>query len=489
MRILFIQDFPMESFGIMHTSSLLKQDNHHCDVLIETNVNRIITYMKHRYFDIIAFYAMDFLSYYSAFFEKYHWVLKVSKEIKKNFNCKILVNGPITSFYPEIINNQQIDFICIGENEYAIKEMLDNLDENKKINKIKNLWVRENNKVYKNEVRPLIKNLDDLPFPDRELYYSKYNYLKNWSLKRFLSGRGCPFVCSFCHNSVLKNIYRNKEDHIRKKSPEKFTEEILLVKDRWKMKTVGFSDDIFTLNRGWLNKFLDLYKKEINIPFVCNTHPNTINEKELVSLKKAGCYGLMIGIETGNERLRNNILNKKISNTQIIKISKLIKKYNMKLMTFNISGLPGESIDNAFETIKLNIKIKTNYCYCSLLQYFPQTKISEYMINKSNQKNKFTGNNTFNYQNFYFKSKYENQLSNLSQLFYIAVKNPKLMPLIKSIIKLPNNGLFNTIGLFDYGYNIMKFFRINKLSILIFFYLVTTLRHNRIKSYAVSVKK
>ena len=465
MRILFIQNTPIESFGVMYISSILKQNNHYCDVLIENDINNIIDYMKHKSFDVVAFSVMSFM---------HNWVLKVSKKIKEKYGCRIIIGGPHVTFYPEVIKNDQIDFICRGESEYAISELINRIEEDKPTNKIKNVWVKQKRKIYKNPLRDLIGDLDQLPFPDRDIYYKKYSHLKNWSVKRFISGRGCPFNCSFCHNHLLRNIYRNKGNYIRKRSPENLIEEISLVEDKYRMKTISFSDDIFTLNKKWLSKFLDLYKKELDVPFICNTHPHTINKKEIIHLKKAGCYGLMMGIETGNEKSRKTILNKQISNHQIIKTASLIKEQNIKLLTFNMLGLPGETLKNTFETIKFNIKIKADYCYSGILQPLPKTKIAEYAIKNNYLNNNFSLCDAIDNQGIYFKSKYKKEIDNLSNMFYIAVKNPQLIPLVKYLIKLPSHKLFEKIGRLSYWYNVIKFYRLGKLPSLCF-YLNSTL--------------
>ena len=460
MKILFLQNTPIESFGTMYVSSILKQNDHYCDVLIESNINKILDYMKNKSFDIVAFSAMSFM---------HNWILDVSKKIKQDYRCKIIIGGPHATFYPEIINNWQVDFVCRGEGEYAMVELINKIEEDKPTNKIKNVWIKQNKTIYKNPLRNLIKDLDQLPFPDREIYYKKYHLLKNLNAKRFLSGRGCPFNCSFCHNPILKNLYRNKGDYIRQRSPENLIEEILLIKGKYRMKTISFSDDIFTQNKKWLNKFLNLYKMEVGIPFICNTHPHTISKKEIIHLKNSGCYGLMMGVETGNEELRKKVLNKNILNSQIMKTATLIKKHNMNLLTFNMLGLPGETLENAFETIKFNIKIKADYCYSGILQPFPKTKIVESAIKNNYLNSNFSLCNTINNQGVYFKSKYKKGMSNLNNMFYIAVKNPQLIPLVKHLIKLPSNKLFETIGVLSYGYNVMRFYRLGKLPALRFY--------------------
>ena len=169
MRILFIQNTPIESFGVMYISALLKMHNHYCDVLIESNINKIMGYIKHKPFDVVAFSAMSFM---------HNWILELDKNIKEKYGCNIVVGGPHATFYPDIINNEQIDFVCIGESEYAMLELIDSLEENKPTNKIKNIFANQNKKIYKNPLRNLIEDLDQLPFPNRDIYYNKYPILK-----------------------------------------------------------------------------------------------------------------------------------------------------------------------------------------------------------------------------------------------------------------------------------------------------------------------
>ena len=197
----------------------------------------------------------------------------------------------------------------------------------------------------------------------------------------------------------------------------------------------------------------------------------------------------MMGIETGSEKLRKGVLNKQISNNQIIKTAGLIKKQDIDLLTFNMFGLPGETLENAFETIKLNIKIKADYCYSNVLQPFPKTKITEYAIKNNYLNSNFGLCDAINNQGVYFKSKYKKQLSNLSNIFYIAVKIPKILLLVKYLTKLPsNNKLFEKIYTLSYGYNVVKFYRMDKLPALQF-YLVNNLGSNAIKNHLVLAKK
>ena len=179
------------------------------------------------------------------------------------------------------------------------------LESGAHITDIKNFWIKDNGLVHKNNVRPLIQNLDDLPFPDRELLYGKDTYLRESKIKRFLSNRGCPFNCTYCFNRAYKEIYKG-DKIIRWRSVENLISEINEVKSRYPLELVRFIDDVFILPPvTWLEKFARLYKKEINLPFVCNLQVKIVTEDKIRLLKEAGCTAVYMAIEAGNDSMRN----------------------------------------------------------------------------------------------------------------------------------------------------------------------------------------
>ena len=106
----------------------------------------------------------------------YPVILKQCRKIKKKFRIPVILGGVHPTICPEIIHEESIDVVCRGEGEYAFLELLNNMEKGKDITKIKNMWVKKGNQIYKNDMRSLIENLDELPFPDRDIYYKKYSY-------------------------------------------------------------------------------------------------------------------------------------------------------------------------------------------------------------------------------------------------------------------------------------------------------------------------
>lgn len=387
--------------------------------------------------DIVAFSSMT---------GPHQWDLWTASQIKKHFNLLTIFGGPHPTFFPEMINHPVVDIVCRGEGEQATLELLNCLDKNQPFSHIQNLWFKKDGSVQKNQVRPLIEDLDQIPFVDRELYYQEAPLLKDLPFKRFMTGRGCLYNCTYCFNHALRKLYLGKGKYIRKRSVENVLNEIKQVKEKYKLKVVRFSDDTFILDINWLEEFSQRYKKEIGLPFSALGRPNEINERVVKALKEAGCFYLYFGIESGNQKIRNQVLKRNVSDEQIFQAAGLCKKYGLKFGTYNMIGMPGETLDQAFETIKINNLIKADASTCNVLEPYPGTEIAAYaqelgVLDKN-----------FNVDNFDpagahspLKQPQIKEIENLQKFFYLACKYPWTIPIIKKLIKLPSNFIFDFI--------------------------------------------
>lgn len=380
--------------------------------------------------DIVAFSVMS---------GQHQWALETAADIKKKKKALTVFGGPHPTFFPGIINHPGVDVVCCGEGESAMLDLADAYDKGRDYSNIPNLSVKTANGIKHNKVRPLIGNLDSLPFFDRDLYYNKYKLIRDNPLKVFIASRGCPFSCSFCFNERLREIYSDDTSHVRFYSPRRFIDEIKYVQTRYGMESIYFNDDIFALDKKWVKEFTAIYRDEIKKPFVCSANVHTLDEEIIRLLKGAGCHAVSFGIETGNEKLRFELLNKNITNIQIKNIASLFKKHRLKFITFNTLGLPGETIENALETIKLNIAIGADYPRSSFLTPYPGTKIAE----RFKDKIKINDIDCMSQQmEISFEVPKPKELKNLHYFFQTAVKFPHAIWAIKRLITLPPNALF-----------------------------------------------
>jgi len=148
------------------------------------------------------------------------------------------------------------------------------------------------------------------------------------------------------------------------------------------MKFIFFADDLFAYDIKWLENFAEKYKKEIDISFICTCRADRLTEEVVKCLAKAGCHSVTFGVETGNEKLRNTILNKKITDEQLANAGKLLTKYGIEYQTSNMFGLPGETFEDGLKTIDLNIKIGAKFTMSAIFLPFPKTKLADLCIEK-----------------------------------------------------------------------------------------------------------
>jgi len=382
MKVLFAYK-NTESLGIEYISSVLKKSGHKTDLIFDpgagdveykfNTVSRLFNFeekilLKLKRFspDIIAFSSMTNL---------FPWVRRFSRIIKENYDIPVLVGGLHPTIAPlETINCKYIDFICRGEGEYATLELINKLEIGKEINNIQNIWVKNNGRIFKNELRPLINNLDELPFPDKDLFFKYGAFSKRYYI---MAARGCPYECSYCYNKQLKELCSSSKDYYRLRSVENLLKELKWALKRYKYKKIYFYDDIFGLNIKWLREFADKYKKEINKPYKCLIRPQNLTKEKLSLLKKSGCQEIDVGLESGNERVRKEILNRNISNKEMYRNLYLIKNSGIDFSTLNIIGNPTESIEEIMDTFKMNYKIRPKGALFHILYPFPNTLIYE----------------------------------------------------------------------------------------------------------------
>lgn len=307
--------------------------------------------------------------------------IDITKKIKKLApNIPLFVGGIHPTLNPSCINDLFVDGICIGEGEYAFAELVNKIDNNEKYINVKNFWFKKNNRIIKNNQRELIKNLDDLPDPD-------YLIFRKYKKPRFIFTRGCPFGCSYCCNNALIKKFKGLGQYVRFQSVEKSINQIIKITEKIDFKHFVIDDDTFTLNKKWV---IDFCKKMMNInkTFECNVRIETVDSEILKWLKKAGCEMIKVGIESGDEDIRKNILNRHMTNQKIIETFNAAKKFGLKTFSFNMVGIPEESEKNIMKTVELNRQIQPDKVQVSIFYPYPGTDLGDYCVKQGYITNK-----------------------------------------------------------------------------------------------------
>lgn len=435
MKILLIYNYNFfEPLGLMTLSAFLKEHGYECHFLDLKLEKHFETRIREIGPDIIG---------YSVITGHHRFYQQLNLQLKQKFSFFAVFGGPHCTFFPDFIQEDGVDAICRGEGEFPLLELSENLSTGKDITGIKNLWVKKEGMIYRNEMRDLIEDLDIIPPPDREMLGQYPSYRKK-HMRFAISGRGCPYQCTYCFNHAFNELYKGKGRLIRKRSVGHFVEELRQIKLKYKPKRFKFWDDIFILDKKWISDFCQLYKKEVGLPFRIYARVDLLDEETVKNLAEAGCILVEFGIESGNDYVRNKILKRNISNEQIISASHLLIKYKIIPMGLSIFGVPDETVENAFDTLQVNINAKVKYGYSTVFHPYPMTELWDYSVLKGY----FDGNinntrDSFNFAGSPLKMKDIKKLVRFHYLFSFAVTFPAFKNILRLLIRLPFDSFYN----------------------------------------------
>ncbi len=317
---------------------------------------------------------------FSVFTSNYQWALGLAAQIKKRMDTPIIFGGIHATLVPEVvIEESAVDMVCVGEGEAPLLELLRGLENKNKDCSIKNVWFKESGRVIRNEIRPLTQDLDSLPFPDREsLYvqlsssYSKYPIM--------LTSYGCPYRCTYCANNAISQVYKDKGSYLRRRSPANVIAELKEIKSRYSPRYILFMDDLFTFNKGWLNDFALSYANDIRLPYSCLTHTRFLDKEVCSLLKSSGCNLVLLGLQSGSERIRREILDRPEGNDEYRKAAGFLKEAKLKFSLDNILNIPFDTPDTIRESFCLYNELRPDMIHSFNLAYFPNTRIIEHGI-------------------------------------------------------------------------------------------------------------
>jgi radical SAM superfamily enzyme YgiQ (UPF0313 family) len=292
--------------------------------------------------------------------------------LKQHLNVISIIGGSGPTFNPKFIDKTTINAACIGEGDFALPEFIAS-----GFKPCRNIYVK--GEVYSDDLHPLA-DLDLLPIPDRDIIYRRDDVRANLPSKQFISGRGCPYLCTYCFNHSYNDIMMRHGEIIRKKSVSYLFEELDLVRRKHPLKLVIFNDDTFIVNRKWFFEFCDNYPAKIGIQYGCNIRANLIDEEIVRGLKESNCVAINWSIESGDETLRNSILRRNISDEQILYTADLLNKYGIRHRIGNLIGLPGETRQQMLKTVGLNIKARPMYSLANIFVPYPGLELTRYAI-------------------------------------------------------------------------------------------------------------
>ena len=301
--------------------------------------------------------------------------VQLAKEIVPSI-CTIVKGAPFLTYNTNTIyENPFIDYVIMGEAELTLKDILDGVPDNE----VLGICYRENFQPVKNDKRPFIDNLDILPFPARHLVdNSIYRRPDNGKVQAVIKvARGCPFHCFFCLATPVSGT------KVRTRSPENIVAELKECVEKYNIRNFLFWSDIFNLDREWtLELCQKIIESGLKITWSSNTRADTMDDEMAKMMYKSGCRLVSIGVESGSQKMLDNI-GKKITLDDIRNTVKILKKNKIKIYNYFVIGLPWETEETVEETIKFAIELDSNFISFYTATPLPGTKYFAYaMLNK-----------------------------------------------------------------------------------------------------------
>jgi radical SAM superfamily enzyme YgiQ (UPF0313 family) len=326
--------------------------------------------------DIIKLYkdfspdAVIYNSTTTTFYDDLH-AAELAKDLKKGV-VNIFFGTHVTALAKDSLKNKAIDIVIRGEPEVTSKEILDSIAKKKNLKGIRGISYRSGKKIVSNPDRSFVENLDDLPYPARDLLKNElYKVpMRGGAFTIIRTSRGCPFKCIFCTSRLY---YGNKW---RTRTAKSVIDEIKEIK-KLGIDNIFFNSDTFTFDRNFVLDLCGMIKEEeLNIKWFCNSRVNTIDEEMAREMKSSGCWLISLGIESGNQKILN-FVKKGIVLDQAKKTIRMLNKVGIETIAYFIFGLPGETKETIDETINFAKECNPTYARFYTAVPFPGTEFYE----------------------------------------------------------------------------------------------------------------
>ena len=350
-RVLWVEkQIDYEPQGIMSMSAVLKEAGHEVALAVAAQEDPV---------KLAEGFQPDIVGY-SVMTGSQRYYFELNHKIKKALGDREPISvfgGPHPTFFPDMVEEPSVDGVCVGEGEGPIVDLANALSNGGFHPDLPNWWFKADGEIVKNPVRPLIRKLGDLPMPDRSLIYDKHEVARISPIKHFMASRGCPYNCTYCFNHAWYQIY-TREKRGYQRSVDSVIEEVLWVHEHYPLEQVVFLDDLFIIFVDWLEEFAERFPKEVGLPFFCNVRANLLTPEKVALLKQGGANTVSMGIESGNDELRNGLLKRKMPRDTIVEAGRMLDDAGINLTATNIMALPTATLEDDFATMHLNTEAK-----------------------------------------------------------------------------------------------------------------------------------
>ena len=361
-------------FGISYISSWLKANGHETRLLYLCG-----KYRPEQVDRCIAEYHPALVCF-TAVYSEYNFVAGVAAYVKEKYpRIFLLAGGAQVTLNREICLADPFDALCIGEGEEPTLELVQQLAAGHDPAGIRNLWIKRGDVVERNPSRPFMADLDAFPFPDREMWRE---WIGNPGTRQVLfMGRGCPFPCTYCSNHALKKVADGA--YVRYRKPSCIVAELEGIRKQFpETREVYLEIESFSVNMEWaldvcsalegFNRFNDQ-----QLSFGVNLRLTTNNrfEELFPALKLANFRFINIGLESGSERVRREVLKRHYSNNDVVTASRLAHEHGLQVSMYVLVGVPGETLGDFMETVRVLREAQPDFCGDSIFFPYPGTEL------------------------------------------------------------------------------------------------------------------
>ncbi|MBN2056395.1 B12-binding domain-containing radical SAM protein [bacterium] len=277
--------------------------------------------------------------------DTYAWARGVARRVREQLETVIVMGGIHASLAPEtVVADGAADYVVVGEGEAPMVDLAAMVAAGERRTDIANVWCRRDGRTIANPLRPPI-SLDSLPLIDKSLFEDHIRFRDDYMI---LTDRGCPFSCTFCCEATMRGMYGS--GYLRRRSIPHVMHELRTYKRRYKYREVMFFDSVFFTDKTWLRELLTAYRKEIAVPFRCEGHVQLMDADIAGMLAESGCYTVDFGLQTINQQVRRELLDRRETNEQLAQALELCEKVGLKYDVDLILDLPGQSQEDFEQT-------------------------------------------------------------------------------------------------------------------------------------------
>lgn len=360
----------------------------------------------------------------------------------------VLLGGIHPTLEPEILAHPAVDYLCRGEGEAPLVELLAALGRGEREIAVANIsWKGADGTLIHNPLRPLVADLNTLPFPDYGIY-RHIPVIAGDSYPALFMTRGCPYACSYCHNSNQRALYRGLGTYVRSLGVARVLDEAAALLAHYpQARAVLLGSDTVGDDLPFLEELLTRFRQRFTLPYTCLVRPEFVREPLAALLARTGCHMVAFGVEAGSERVRRTLLRRMYKNTTIVEAAQRLRRHGVRFRTYNIVGFPSETPEEMLETLALNHAIRPDFPWCAIFTPYPGTRLADFALEQGYLPAGFSSDHVplsfFN--DTVLEQAPRDFIRNLHAFFQLLVLWPRLTPLVRPLLHGPHRPVYRLI--------------------------------------------